>query len=40
MTVWRDGSGVRTGSLPIDYWGDLTANYEQSNPDYVREVVR
>jgi succinate dehydrogenase/fumarate reductase flavoprotein subunit len=40
VTVWRDGSGVRTGSLPIDYWGDLTANYEQSNPDYVREVAR
>ena len=37
VTIWQDASGVRTGSLPIDYWGDLTANYERYNQDYVRE---
>jgi succinate dehydrogenase/fumarate reductase flavoprotein subunit len=39
VTVWRDEAGVRTGSLPIDYWGDLTAGYEQHNPDYIREAA-
>jgi succinate dehydrogenase/fumarate reductase flavoprotein subunit len=38
VTVWRDEDGVRTGSLPIDYWGNLTENYERLNTDYVREV--
>ena len=40
ITVWRDDTGVRTGSLPIDYWGDLAATYERENPDYVPEAVR
>jgi succinate dehydrogenase/fumarate reductase flavoprotein subunit len=40
VTVWRDDTGVRSGSLPIDYWGDLTSNYERHNPDYVAEAAR
>lgn len=40
VTVWRDETGVRTGALPIDYWGDLTANYERHNPDYVAEAAK
>jgi len=40
VTIWQDGSGVKTGSLPIDYYGDLTANYERLNQDYVREARR
>lgn len=40
VTVWRDESGVRTGSLPIDYYGDLTQNYERLNADYIAELRR
>ena len=40
VTVWRDESGVQSGSLPIDYYGDLTANYEAINQDYINEVRR
>lgn len=40
VTIWRDASGVRTGSLPIDYYGDLTANYERHNQDYLQEARR
>jgi hypothetical protein len=36
--VRQDESGVRTGSLPIDYYGDLTANYERHNERYIREA--
>jgi hypothetical protein len=35
VTVWRDEGGVRTGSLPIDYYGDLAGSYDRVNPDYV-----
>jgi hypothetical protein len=31
---------VRTGSLPIDYYGNLTENYERLNVDYMAEVGR
>ena len=40
VTVWRDDTGVRSGSLPIDYYGDLTTNYERHNADYIREARR
>jgi hypothetical protein len=33
--VWQDEGGVRNGELPIDYYGDLTANYERYNADYI-----
>lgn len=38
VTVWKDESGVRHGALPIDYYGDLAANYERHNPDYRPEA--
>jgi succinate dehydrogenase/fumarate reductase flavoprotein subunit len=37
VTVRRDEHGVQTGSLPIDFWGDLTENYERHAEDYVKE---
>ena len=40
VTVWQDEAGVKTGSLPIDYYGDLTANYERHNADYIRGAKR
>jgi succinate dehydrogenase/fumarate reductase flavoprotein subunit len=39
VTVWQDESGVKTGSLPIDYYGDLAAGYERHNQDYLAESV-
>ena len=38
VTVWRDETGARTGSLPIDYYGNLTENYERLNADYIAEA--
>jgi hypothetical protein len=38
VTVSRDEDGVRIGSLPIDYYGDLTENYERLNSDYMAEM--
>jgi succinate dehydrogenase/fumarate reductase flavoprotein subunit len=38
ITVWRDESGVKTGSLPIDYYGDLRDNYERRNADYIAQT--
>jgi succinate dehydrogenase/fumarate reductase flavoprotein subunit len=40
ITVWRDEAGVRTGELPIDYYGDLTENYERHNPDYISSTSK
>jgi succinate dehydrogenase/fumarate reductase flavoprotein subunit len=37
VTIWQDEHGIHTGSLPIDYYGDLAANYERHNQDYVKE---
>lgn len=28
LTIWQEDGHVRTGSLPLDYWGDLKSNYE------------
>lgn len=38
VTVWKDESGVRNGSLPIDYYGNLTENYERHNQDYIAKA--
>ena len=38
VTVRQDESGVQIGSLPINYYGDLTANYERHNQRYIREA--
>jgi succinate dehydrogenase/fumarate reductase flavoprotein subunit len=40
ITVWRDEAGVRTGELPIDYYGDLTENYERHNADYIATISK
>lgn len=37
VTVWRDEDGVKTGELPINYYGNLTENYERYNADYIKE---
>jgi hypothetical protein len=37
VTVHRDDAGVRVGSLPLDYYGDVAANYEAHNAGYIRE---
>ncbi len=29
VTVRRDGDGIHTGALAIDFWGDLVENYER-----------
>ena len=38
VTVWKDEGGVRNGSLPIDYYGNLTENYERHNARYIAEA--
>ena len=38
VTVWQDESGVRTGSLPIDYYGNLTENYERHNAEVIANI--
>lgn len=39
VTVWQDEAGVQSGSLPIDYYGDLASNYERRNADYARAAA-
>jgi succinate dehydrogenase/fumarate reductase flavoprotein subunit len=39
VTVRRQSDGVKTGSLPIDYYGDLPGNYERHNADYIKKTV-
>jgi succinate dehydrogenase/fumarate reductase flavoprotein subunit len=34
MTVKLENNRVVTGELPVDYWGDMKANYEEHNKDY------
>lgn len=34
LTVRLENNKVRTGALPLNYWGDLKANYEAHNRDY------
>ncbi len=34
LTVRLENDQVRTGELPLKYWGDLKANYEARNRDY------
>jgi succinate dehydrogenase/fumarate reductase flavoprotein subunit len=35
VTVRREDGGVVSGSLPKGYWGDLQAEYEKLNEDYI-----
>ena len=37
VTIRRDDDGVHISSLPIDFWGDLTDNYERHAGSYVQE---
>jgi succinate dehydrogenase/fumarate reductase flavoprotein subunit len=34
VTVKLENNKVRAGELPLDYWGDMKANYEAYNKDY------
>jgi succinate dehydrogenase/fumarate reductase flavoprotein subunit len=34
VTIKLDNGRVKTGALPLDYWGDMKANYEAHNKDY------
>ena len=34
LTVKLENDQVKTGGLPLNYWGDLKANYEAHNRDY------
>lgn len=34
VTVKLENDKVKEGELPLDYWGDLKANYEAHNKDY------
>ena len=40
VTVRRDENGVQTGSLPMNYWGDLQTEYEKLNQDYIRDLAQ
>ncbi len=37
VTIRRDDDGVHTSSLPIDFWGELTENYERHAGSYLQE---
>ncbi|MFC2069832.1 FAD-dependent oxidoreductase [Chloroflexota bacterium] len=34
ITLKQENGRVKTGELPLDYWGDLKENYEAHNEDY------
>ena len=34
MTIKLENGKVKTGEMPLDYWGDLKANYDDHNRDY------
>jgi succinate dehydrogenase/fumarate reductase flavoprotein subunit len=34
VTVKLENGKVKTGELPLNYWGDMKANYEVHNRDY------
>jgi len=34
VTVKLENNEVKTGELPLNYWGDMKANYEAHNKDY------
>jgi len=34
VTVKLENGRVKEGSLPLNYWGDMKANYEARNKDY------
>jgi succinate dehydrogenase/fumarate reductase flavoprotein subunit len=34
ITVKLENNNVKTGELPLNYWGDMKANYEAHNKDY------
>jgi succinate dehydrogenase/fumarate reductase flavoprotein subunit len=35
ITVKLENGKAKTGELPIDHWGDMKANYEAHNKDYI-----
>jgi succinate dehydrogenase/fumarate reductase flavoprotein subunit len=34
ITIKMENNKVKTGELPLNYWGDMKANYEAHNKDY------
>ena len=34
VTVKLENNEVKAGELPLNYWGDMKANYEAHNKDY------
>ena len=34
VTIKLENSKVKSGELPLNYWGDMKANYEAHNRDY------
>jgi len=34
VTVQMENNKVKVGEMPLDYWGDMKANYEARNKDY------
>jgi succinate dehydrogenase/fumarate reductase flavoprotein subunit len=34
LTIKLENSRVKSGELPLKYWGDMKANYEAHNKDY------
>jgi len=34
VTVKLENNKVKTGAYPLNYWGDMKANYEAHNKDY------
>ena len=37
VTIEKQPDGVKTGSLPLDYYGDFASSYAAHNADYIRE---
>jgi hypothetical protein len=34
VTIRLENGKVKSGELPMNYWGDMKANYEAHNRDY------
>ena len=34
VTIKQENGNVKTGELPLNYWGDMKSNYEAHNQDY------
>jgi len=39
ITVRQENGEVKTGELPLDYFGNLKENYEACNRDYIKKSL-